>query len=594
MLLCSLLAWLAVLAILLVALAMTANRLFALESLRRYARILCPWLCRIAILLALLGGLLLGIWLCLCGPRLWQTLMTIDRCALLLLVVMLLLVLALAMMLLAIASCTAFEGFAGVRRGSPISLLLILSLLLFFFILRCCGLTARMALSGDSCARLLALAALLLLLALFLGMFYRRICRDPDPRSCSRINPYLIAALVLAVIALVALFLCCDHLRHKDYDLAMLGIWWDGQFDGEQGAHLRWAFRYGLPFPPGGFDLQRRPSSGGAWVVLNGAPIRPATIFQDASPAPGPMWQNRAVDRLHPSRWTHFNGAPFTELADMVARPPYSELYFVQRPDDPTLPAPASPYTSEAALNAYLATYRAAGSPAHPARPLAQWRLEPMQTLMIAGLHPEIARMLGLLYIDRTADPNVEYDYRIVGHWTDRDRSYTVERLSRPRTAALAAPQLTQAMSPVVYNAPSGQPTREDLAVALRWVPPTPTPQISLAAVDGIRPVRYLPRVQPLGNRPCPPPPAPGPSFVPVQRRAGAALEDVAPLALTPEGEGASAVWPAFFYVDRNVSYQCYGYTLEGIDVFGRTSPLSNVLVADVRDQTGPPPPVNV
>jgi len=42
------------------------------------------------------------------------------------------------------------------------------------------------------------------------------------------------------------------------------------------------------------------------------------------------------------------------------------------------------------------------------------------------------------------------------------------------------------------------------------------------------------------------------------------------------------------------VDYRCYAFLVDGTDVFGRQSPPSNVLVADVRDVTGPPPAPNL
>jgi hypothetical protein len=454
-----------------------------------------------------------------------------------------------------------------------------------------------MALFGDSCARLLGWVVLLFFVSLLFAVFYRVHCqKEPDQKACGRVPYLLILALVMTLLALVLLLCCCNELGARDYDLAMVGIWWEGQLDGEAGAHLRWAFRYGLPFPEGGFDLYRRPSNSGSWTLINDAAIKPADVFPDGASTPGPMWQHRAVDRLHPSRLAHFEGEPFDDLVELVNRPPYatlgppphSTLYYVEEPDDPALPTPDSPYASEAEVRAYLDSYGGT-------QPLTQWSLEPMQLVMLLALDPEIARLLGLLYIDKTADPDTEYDYRIIGHWADVDRSYTLTNLSRARTESLDAPHLTLAQSPVEYQTLAGDTTREDRLVALRWDPPTANPELELTAEDGIKPVRFLPRVKPLGARPCSLPPPPSAEFVAVRRRTPAGDEEVAPLAVTPEeGEDGQLTWPTFFYLDRNVDYECYAYFVEGLDIFGRRSPSSNVLVADVQDFTGPPPPLNI
>lgn len=603
MIACIVLLWLALLALLLVALVFGTGRLFGSALVGRTAKRLCGRLCPIAIALALLGGIALGIWLCACGPELCDVLRRTERCVLVLLLLLLALIFFLVQLALAMAACPrtgAADGVAPTRAATvssvaPAVLLVALVVLLFYLLLRCCGRDALAAAARDHCGRLLALIVLLGVVALVLRMIDLRVCRGADD-GCPRIGRYLLAAILTAAAAVVVAWRCCPK-EVREYELAMVGIWWDGEHDGEAGAHLRWAFRYGLPFPPGGFDLERRESGSSAWVKLNAAPIRPAAVFTDGNPAPGPFWQNRAVDRLPPSRWAHFQGPAFDELVAMVARPPFAMLFFVQEPDDPALPQPANPFPNQAARDAYLLTYQAATSPAHPVAPpppLPEWRLEPMQALVIAALHPEIARLLGLYYIDKTAAPDTEYDYRITGHWADRDRSYVVSRLSRPRTQPLAAPVLDRADSPLVYPVPAGPPTSEDLAVGLRWVPPTADPDFGLTSADGIKPVRYLPRRKDLGARPCPAAPLDASDFAALTRIENDLEVPIDGVVVTPEENGADLVWPPFFHLDRRVDYRCYGYVVDGLDVFGRRSPASNVLVADVRDQTGPPPPLNV
>ena len=598
MTICAVLLWLVLVGIILAGWALGGTRVLALPAFERLAGRWCGRLCRVAVVLALLGGIVLGLWACMCGPELWRLLRAAGTCRVMLLLALLLLVIALVLLVIASAACKdpkvpsflkePSSRATGLAAQAPAYALPAILLALFYVILRCCGIRdVRGTLFGDHCAKLFAIAVLLGLFALLLYLLYLRHCRkEEDPRACGRVRIYLVLAVVLALLAHVFVRRCCDDLTDKDYELAMVGIWWEGQYPDEPGAHLRWAFRYGLPFPDGGFDLSRRESSGGTWSQLNGAPIRPADVWSDALPVPGPMWQHRAVDRLHSSRWTHFAGSPWNDLHDMLARPPYATLYFVQEPDDPTAPMPASPYTSQAAADAYLATYHST-----PGRPeLAQWRLVPMTALMLTALDPDLARLLGLLYVDKTADPNIEYDYRIVGHWSDGDRSYTVTKLSRPNTAALAPTPLTTAVTPMTYPLPAG-PVTDDRAVGLRWPPPTASPTASLTAADGITPVRYLPRRHDLGTRPCPSSASPGPEYVPIER---APDERVEAVAVTPRDDAGTLSWPASFFTDRFVDYHCYGYAITGIDVFGRESPLSNVLVADVVDRTGPPPPPNV
>jgi hypothetical protein len=602
MIVCSLIVWLALLALFLVLLMFSVGKWLGSEWIARHAKSLCPQLCRLATILAFITGFAIAWWLFTCGPMLWRALAT-EPCMRWILLLLLMLVAVLAWLLIAIAACRlnpSFPTLPGTKaRGalalSGPSLLLLVVALILWRALHCCAEPLRVLLYGDECARHFGWLVALFIIALLFWVIARRYCKQPGGAVCERIPWYLALALLLALLVLVAIIRCCGDINRKDYDLAMVGIWWDGQFPEESGAHLRWAFRYGLDFPENGFDLYRRESSGGAWAKLNAQPIYPVNAFQDAAPAPGPMWQRRAVDRLHPSRWSHFQGTPFTELQDMLARPHYGTLYFVQQPDDATMPQPVSPYTSQAALDAYLAAYNAAGTPDHPAVPLAQWHLKPIEALLITALDPEMARLLGLLYIDRTADPGIEYDYRVVGHWTGIDRSWTVEKLSKPNTAPLAPPTLTRAQTPVTFNVPAGGPVRFDRAVGVRWDPPVVDPSVPIPSSAGIVPVRVLPKRKDLGLRPCPASAAPDPSFEAIQRPAeNEGTEPVAAVVAVPQETPTGLIWPEFFFMDRYVDYRCYGYGLEGIDLFGRTSVLSNTLVADVIDLTGPPPPLNL
>lgn len=609
MLTCSVIVWLALLALLLAVIVLWANRVLTAPWLESLAKRVCPNLCRLAVVLAFLAGFALAWWLHACGPSVWRALAAAEPCVRWIVMLLVLLVIVLTWLALALAACRSRDpkppGPVIERISNPslrtaaqwsVPVLLALAIALIILLaLRCCAEPLRSLLYGDACVRLLGWVLLLYLIALLIGMVALRYCRTPDQSICRRIAWFLWFALALALLILILLIRCCGHLGNKDYDLAMVGIWWEGGFPEEKGAHLRWAFRFGLEFPAGGFDLYRRESSGGVWSKLNAQPIRPVNVFSDANPAPGPMWQPRAVDRLHPDRWSHFQGTAYAELQDMLGRPAYTTLFYVQEPDDPALPQPTSPYVSQAALDAYLQAYYAADSPAHPATPLAQWQVKPMEALMIAGVDPEIGRLLGLLYIDKTADPAIEYDYRVVGHWPDMDRSWTVEKLSKPNTQPLAAPVLTHASNPVSYPTPGGGTVTADRVVGIRWEPPVLNPAAPIPSSAGIVPIRVLPKRKDLGMRPCPAAAPPDPSFAVILRPGeGETPEPVAAVVAVPEETPTGPVWPQFFFLDRFVDYRCYGYGLEGIDLFGRTSVLSNTLVADVVDISGPPPPLNV
>ncbi len=58
--------------------------------------------------------------------------------------------------------------------------------------------------------------------------------------------------------------------------------------------------------------------------------------------------------------------------------------------------------------------------------------IDPIRLLLTAAIDPQVATMLGLLWIDRTAEPGVIYDYRIAGIWHEPLKPFSPERLLVP------------------------------------------------------------------------------------------------------------------------------------------------------------------
>ena len=58
--------------------------------------------------------------------------------------------------------------------------------------------------------------------------------------------------------------------------------------------------------------------------------------------------------------------------------------------------------------------------------------IDPVRLLMTAAIDPRVATMLGLAWIDRTAEPGVAYDYRIAGFWHQPLKPKKPDRLLVP------------------------------------------------------------------------------------------------------------------------------------------------------------------
>ena len=565
----------------------------------------CDWLCRIRIALALLLGLAIGALLYACREELARAFQDAPPCLAVLLLLLLLAFLAAAWFILRLFECDIelrlpplwgdrkpvepgrSPGATGWVGYTPYALALLLALIVLVLVIRACGEPLGRLLFASLCGKLLLLVILLVIAFLVVRALEMRLCprRQPD-RTCCRetLRSRLIILLLLLLAALIVTRLCGDDLKQRDFDLAMVGIFWDGKYTGERGAHLRWAFRYGLPFPQGGFDLYRRTAGSSPWTLLNTeGRIHPARVWDGTVPGPGVIWRGRGKDRLpaivHP-QYEAANAPSFDYLREMVGRPPYQMLYYVEGRD--------LPFGNQTDANTFAGAFT---------EPLAQWQLEPMTLLITMALHPEVARLLGLYYIDLTADSTETYDYRVVGYWSDRTRSYTTRDLSLANTQPLTGPPMhaVAAIPTPTRDMPDGSVWPTEAVVGARWEPPTPTPDESLTPSDGIKPVLFALERQDVG----PPDSAGTPTPTGYARLLSpddtGAFVSVDPVAVTPEEvEGAPDRWPAYFAYDNYVDYRSYAYRVVGIDVFGRESPPSQPLIVSVRDLMGPPAPSDV
>ena len=70
--------------------------------------------------------------------------------------------------------------------------------------------------------------------------------------------------------------------------------------------------------------------------------------------------------------------------------------------------------------------YRTTFVEQHGRYPLS-YRFKPMQKIVMAAVDPVIARILGLYFVDTTAAPDLQYDYRIVAHHVEFGHEYCAE-----------------------------------------------------------------------------------------------------------------------------------------------------------------------
>jgi hypothetical protein len=234
-------------------------------------------------------------------------------------------------------------------------------------------------------------------------------------------------------------------------------------FDGqpiEAGVHLRWSFVAALGFPPGGFWLCRRKASGSDSKRIPPPVLTPCDLDNSK---PNPTFADNEAVRAgltgNPpctigAKWGKTNGEweywgePFTPP---VTRINWPARYF-GAPDPATTPAlkvlrddieearkrlgilklvaGMTPQREIAALEELhaelirlvkgfptilLGKVSIPPSPAGANAPKLNLTL--MEQLLLLALDPYFARVMGLYFVDKTAQPNVKYDYAIVGLW---------------------------------------------------------------------------------------------------------------------------------------------------------------------------------
>lgn len=217
-------------------------------------------------------------------------------------------------------------------------------------------------------------------------------------------------------------------------------------------------------------------------------------------------------------------------------------------------------------------------------------RRSPLDLVLLGALHPAIAQMVGLYWVDPNAVAGTRYDYLVV---TDkrrqqakptRGRSAEILREIAARgftnldgfiafdlvrgpgaTAPLPPPQdaRSYALTGTTIRAPNGDVKDATLAAGLRWSRTTAIPGTVLRR-DAL--MFHVWRAG-LGN-----------GAQPSSNGGYARLTTDAPVLLGDPPPGVTPTWPEdgppfrLYYVDSGLAEGWYGYKVSGIDIFGRES----------------------
>jgi hypothetical protein len=213
----------------------------------------------------------------------------------------------------------------------------------------------------------------------------------------------------------------------------------------------------------------------------------------------------------------------------------------------------------------------------------------PLDAVLLAAVHPPLAQMVGLYWVDRTASADVAYDYIVLadhdGLWRGDGAAALRWLLDGPdfgradaavvfnrrmgTARALAAPTGLRAYALPGATAAAGDGEVADAGnnVGLRWE--------RYLTADGVllpgRPLLYhVWRAGPFAAAPRTPPPPE--RYRPVTRGRPVPVAEAAASGAAPE---RPADWPRFpmHALDGGLADGWYAYRVSGIDLFGRHSP---------------------
>ncbi len=255
------------------------------------------------------------------------------------------------------------------------------------------------------------------------------------------------------------------------------------------------------------------------------------------------------------------------------------------------------------------------------ADPAAMPRRNPIDLVLLSALHPAVAQMLGLYFIDQPPEPSSLYDYLIVA---DRDGvashdavkmlahvedtqfadvdAYIAYGLRIGDSPSLKAPADARAYSlPVVGLGTEDLPLDAAGSAGIRW-------DLKLGPDGKLlpdAPVLYHVFRAELGDGTSPANPPPLTEYKRVTKDPVLVAQPRTLPATVPSSD-----WPPFplWWTDRGLREGWYGYSITAIDLFGRYSPRSDpaswagwappsvihASAVQILDKVGPPPPAAI
>lgn len=328
------------------------------------------------------------------------------------------------------------------------------------------------------------------------------------------------------------------------------------------------------------------------WQTISGfeyplaLPIRHTAYAASGNqPTSLPASEAVALPRVQYGSGSTFAGAPFQELHDGFLLP------LVQ----------GGPGTMRSVLTAPTG----AAEPPDGAPPPELESMSTLEMLLLGALNPAVAQMLGLYFKDASAAPNVFYDYMVVADTTNQfarnvnnlltflqtqqpqnvtnPQFWITYRVSVGSGAALPAPSnLTGYIMPgAALDAPSGAVVNAAAVAGLSWT----LPDSSSGNLPSTAAVSYHVWRASAGSTP-----PPSPIGIPQHAKITSDPQVIALDLLERITAPTAPDWPPFplQYLDTGLTSEgWYSYRVNGIDIFGRFSALSNPAV---WKQWRPPP----
>jgi len=213
----------------------------------------------------------------------------------------------------------------------------------------------------------------------------------------------------------------------------------------------------------------------------------------------------------------------------------------------------------------------------------ASFRFYPVKLLLFTAADPNVARMLGVYFLDppASASVGVEYDYKVVGNWraaTSAEHAWICFRLSRGTPAAVARPTGLRVTQRSLPGGIGGAPTSQ-VGAGLKWT--------VTRTVRGLKPGAPIMYHVTREDRKT------DGTWTPA-----ATLTSRAPVMVTawkdPDTGTTTGLPAEYFYTDGPIAPGDYRYRILAVDIWGRKSTPTAAVGVTLVDDMPPPPPASV